>query len=449
MGYAPAPSSAPQRERGRIPTPPGGAIAHIEKEPEPPPPGQPADEQEPSGATGDEARALKNYEQFHGLPSGTASLDQVKDSSAGVAGWARPDVGGMPQDEPEDVAAGLRLLAGQSLALPAEEELECAFDKLRASSELLERWQGVERRMLRPARQGRGPQLGAPERRETLRFMYSFVELMGMPPQHAWFQAAVLFDTFLRYAPGDTDIGSIPDVAVALVKMLKKVDKACLDMSRSGLSGHARPLAAVLRQLGHDVPDATEDSIVAAEVLILKTLGWQISMPSIQSWTEKFCARLSVLTTGLPLGPMLELIWQRTYCNAMAIVIQAGDQPPRLLALGLLTLNAVEAGFLPLDSVRPVKHEPEAWAELASRKMPAGRAPAPSGPPEATSHVVRLLEKAMSTSREEIQDACELVLLTFERATSAASQTAMPTTTVTATATSSMTTSGLPPVRVA
>merc|ERR1719161_3126833 len=32
--------------------------------------------------------ALRNYEDHHKLPSGTATLDQVKDSSAGVAGWA-------------------------------------------------------------------------------------------------------------------------------------------------------------------------------------------------------------------------------------------------------------------------------------------------------------------------------------------------------------------------
>ena len=33
-------------------------------------------------------RALRNYEQFHGMPPGTATLDQVSSSSAGAVGWS-------------------------------------------------------------------------------------------------------------------------------------------------------------------------------------------------------------------------------------------------------------------------------------------------------------------------------------------------------------------------
>ena len=35
-----------------------------------------------------EFKALKNFEDFHRMPRGTATLDQVVESSAGVAGWA-------------------------------------------------------------------------------------------------------------------------------------------------------------------------------------------------------------------------------------------------------------------------------------------------------------------------------------------------------------------------
>jgi hypothetical protein len=36
-----------------------------------------------------EATALRNYEDFHSMPRGTATLDQVAGSSAGVSGWTR------------------------------------------------------------------------------------------------------------------------------------------------------------------------------------------------------------------------------------------------------------------------------------------------------------------------------------------------------------------------
>lgn len=45
-----------------------------------------AAEQEPSVAA---ARALQKYEQLHNLAKGTATLRQVKNSSAGIAGWAQ------------------------------------------------------------------------------------------------------------------------------------------------------------------------------------------------------------------------------------------------------------------------------------------------------------------------------------------------------------------------
>lgn len=35
------------------------------------------------------ARALANYDTFHKLPEGTATIDQVAGSSAGLTGWSR------------------------------------------------------------------------------------------------------------------------------------------------------------------------------------------------------------------------------------------------------------------------------------------------------------------------------------------------------------------------
>ena len=51
----------------------------------------------PEEASRAEARALRNYEQFHDLPGGAASLDQVENSSAGVGGWARAGIPTTPQ----------------------------------------------------------------------------------------------------------------------------------------------------------------------------------------------------------------------------------------------------------------------------------------------------------------------------------------------------------------
>ena len=48
------------------------------------------------GASAVEKRALENYAAFHKLPQGTATLDQVASSSAGVLGWAGVSPGTAP-----------------------------------------------------------------------------------------------------------------------------------------------------------------------------------------------------------------------------------------------------------------------------------------------------------------------------------------------------------------
>ena len=47
-------------------------------------------ESEESGTREDptHSSALSNFERFHSLPSGSASIDQVQRSSAGIRGWA-------------------------------------------------------------------------------------------------------------------------------------------------------------------------------------------------------------------------------------------------------------------------------------------------------------------------------------------------------------------------
>lgn len=294
----------------------------------------------------------------------------------------------------------------------AGEDLERVVDKLGASTELFERWQQAEEQMWNLP--SSGFQLGPEERRATLLFMHVFVEPMGTSAQQVWFEAAALFDAFLQRAPCDTDIGSIPALGAALVKMalVKNKDTADLDMERSRIFWNTQLLAAQLRLLGHLVPDATEESISSSEVLLLSTLNWQDCVPSVQSWMGKFCARLDALTEGLPMRPTLEWMRERTSFYAMTVVI-AAPQPPRLLALGLLAIGAVEAALLPLDSLRPDDYEPEAWGQLAEGLF-AGRGPACPGPPRATSLVAGILEKAAGASSEEIQDACERVLLVFD-----------------------------------
>jgi len=50
----------------------------------PPPPVAPA---AAASSREPEATAVRNYEDFHNMPRGTATLDQVTMSSAGVSGW--------------------------------------------------------------------------------------------------------------------------------------------------------------------------------------------------------------------------------------------------------------------------------------------------------------------------------------------------------------------------
>jgi len=44
--------------------------------------------QEETGKKDRTSQAIRNYEIYHQMDQGTATLDEVKDSSAGIKGWA-------------------------------------------------------------------------------------------------------------------------------------------------------------------------------------------------------------------------------------------------------------------------------------------------------------------------------------------------------------------------
>ena len=69
-----------------------------------------------------ETAALHNYEVVHNMAPGTATLNQVAQSSAGVSGWADPpmlDRAAAPMSSPDDAPSRLLLPRGKCVATPA------------------------------------------------------------------------------------------------------------------------------------------------------------------------------------------------------------------------------------------------------------------------------------------------------------------------------------------
>jgi len=185
-------------------------------------------------------------------------------------------------------------------------------------------------------------------------FMRHVVEGLQLP-EKSWFDMVMLFDLYCLRAHKPIEVGDLPSLCGAVVRLLKKFETVMFLPNEHALIMNIMQLAEYLRQAGHTIPHpaVTLESLEAHEHLVLTTLDWRINLSSVDSWMSAFYARMNTLT-GQVLLPTLHLTWNHSLGLARAMLLMSGTSlslSRRHAARGLLGIGFVAARLLAPDAL--------------------------------------------------------------------------------------------------
>lgn len=185
-------------------------------------------------------------------------------------------------------------------------------------------------------------------------YMRHVVDSMRLP-EKSWFDLVMLLDLYCLRAPILVQVGDLPCLCGALVRLLKKFETVIPLPNEDDLLTSIMHLAQHMRQAGHTVPHpaVTLESLQAKEQLVLNTLDWNIKLSSVDSWMSAFYARMNTIT-GQVLLPTLRLTWNHSLDLARTMLLQSGSQlslSRRHAARGLLGIGFVAARLLAPDAL--------------------------------------------------------------------------------------------------
>ncbi|CAE8634974.1 unnamed protein product, partial [Polarella glacialis] len=136
--------------------------------------------------------------------------------------------------------------------------------------------------------------LGLAERDSILRAMSMVMQLKGMSLSE-WFEACALLDSYCLKVPVRIEL--LPAICVSIVRIVRKLHTATCE-DRSEWLPYTQQLTHWLAFLGYAIPEMTEQFLRRHEMGLLKELGWQVEIPSIEGWIKMATARFNVLSHG-------------------------------------------------------------------------------------------------------------------------------------------------------
>jgi hypothetical protein len=244
----------------------------------------------------------------------------------------------------------------QNFKSPATQD---KLDDICASDDLLEAWAEREEKMFSyvlndlslSANNDHGVDRDA--RQKVLWFMGHFVKILQLS-EKSWFDAVLLLDLYCLRSSSYVEVGDLPALCAAIVRLLKKFDNGVVPNNYE-LEACASHLAILLRQAGHTIDHhaVTAEEIDVRETSVLQVLRYQINMPSFFSWMSIYCARINILSRQM-LMPVLSSIWQHSVELARAILLHQAVDPAvctRRIVNGLLGIGFVAVRLLPPSSL--------------------------------------------------------------------------------------------------
>lgn len=270
---------------------------------------------------------------------------------------------------------------------------------------------------LRPAGVGcaEGCVLPPAVRRAALSFLCCVVEQSGLP-QTSWMEASALLDMYhlKTQDPGCIlrTITTLPATCAALMSILKKNDDMNVLVGGSSFVQYASAFAQKLHDLGYPtVKTAVTCGMVNdQERRVLEALSWRIQVSTTESWANTFITRFNVLTSNV-LSLSLQWVWQQGIFGARLFMMQQAlspEQPPKMLAAGLLALGLAGARLLPLEAIQPEELSYEEWQQLYEEVQPQEPQPHCALPRGHWQSLLHLLTVAVGTDLSMVKQACHL-----------------------------------------
>lgn len=239
--------------------------------------------------------------------------------------------------------------------------LQDELDSCGVSAELLRSWAARQAKVLpEPAERKRPWEVMPAQAREgVLRFLHGLADLVGFPQRGQsktlWFDAVLLLDVYcLRER---TPIEALPAACAAVVNLLQKFANSEMHIGAGGLSNDASNLAKRLRSLGHHASDTevTAEAIRVQEHAVLRSLGWQINLPSVHTWISTLRDRFNILSCRI-CSQSIDFAFATSTSIAGVLVtrnVVSTSMSPQRMANGLFCLAIVGVGLVPLEALRP------------------------------------------------------------------------------------------------
>ncbi|CAE8701459.1 unnamed protein product, partial [Polarella glacialis] len=181
--------------------------------------------------------------------------------------------------------------SGRQALIPLiTDAIQDAWDELGVPTERLDHLKTLERDVLTPSLTlPAGAALGLAERDSILRAMSMVMQLKGMSLSE-WFEACALLDSYCLKVPVRIEL--LPAICVSIVRIVRKLHTATCE-DRSEWLPYTQQLTHWLAFLGYAIPEMTEQFLRRHEMGLLKELGWQVEIPSIEGWIKMATARFN------------------------------------------------------------------------------------------------------------------------------------------------------------
>merc|ERR1719291_1480870 len=104
------------------------------------------------------------------------------------------------------------------------------------------------------------------------------------------------------------------------------MDSSTTFVSNASMVPHAQLMVGYLRELGYNVPDATEDALRTLEAELLVAFKWKTEQFTIESWLSIFVSRFNIITGGIH-AAKLNQVWEQGMLCARALVMRRPASP--------------------------------------------------------------------------------------------------------------------------
>lgn len=260
------------------------------------------------------------------------------------------------------------------------EDIQEKLEALGAANELIVLWAQRDAAFAMAAEEGARAslvqhKLMAGVREGALRHIESIAKRVGCQ-WIAVFECAALFDNYCS-RPGGVSVEALPSLCVAVVKIVRTVSDATAHIGGPELVELAMGVAQWLWSSGltEQRMTITEEEIFARELELLDVVGWNVQIPTVESWASVLLARLNAITSGQYLHN-IQWMWQTHLFHTMRLVLFKQADPkfePGHAACGLLGLALIAARLVPPDALKPDDMDVTEWKRLLVQGQPQGR----------------------------------------------------------------------------